>query len=74
MIQTAPLPTAQHTFPDGTTGIFLYVNASGVNQWQRLIDSWKKRLSPLNLNIQGFYQRGETQEALNVIFRLLQHY
>ena len=74
MIQTAPLPTAQHTFPDGTTGIFLYVNASGVNQWQKLIDSWKKRLSPLNLNIQGFYQRGETQEALNVIFRLLQHY
>jgi len=74
MIQTAPLPTAQHTFPDGTTGIFLYVNARGVNQWQKLIDSWKKRLSPLNLNIQGFYQRGETQEALNVIFRLLQHY
>ncbi len=74
MQQTAPMDLHNPVrFPQGTRAIFFYVNATGHSQWEQLINKWTSILHSLNLDIQGFYQRGNMEVGFNKLKEILRH-
>jgi hypothetical protein len=73
MIQEPNLPTAAEVrdlrFPDHTKGYFYFVDASGLDKWKIVLQTWTPLLRSAQMDIGGaatpnFFQYGETDRAL----------
>lgn len=78
MRQEPRWPTATEakdlSFPPNTTAYFFFVDASGKERWQRLVDVWKPIFKHARLEIQdggslNFFQYGESATAVKRILQ-----
>jgi len=73
MIQEPNLPkaadTADLSFPENTTGYFYFVDASGLERWNQVLQAWVPLLQKAgmilgDIKTPNFFQYGETDRAL----------
>lgn len=78
MIQEPNLPTAAEVrdlhFPDHSRGYFYFVDASGLDKWNAVLQAWTPLLRAANMDIgdtetPNFFQYGETDRALQRMVR-----
>ena len=78
MIQEPNLPTAAEVrdlhFPDHSGGYFYFVDASGLDKWNAVLQAWTPLLRAANMDIgdtetPNFFQYGETDRALQRMVR-----
>ena len=78
MIQEPRLPTLEDSrdlhFPDNTRGYFFFVDASGLDHWNQVLQAWTPLLRRANVDVgdvttPNFFQYGETDRAMQRMLR-----